>query len=219
MNNVLILGLETSGILCSVAWWQRHTILLEYNIERKHAHAANLANLITKGHKTLGIDAQAISLVAIGCGPGSFTGLRIGMAYAKGFCFGRGIPLIPVTNFEVLAALAENRQKPVYTLIEARHDLYYTGVFSQKEGRLTEKYLAEKKDLIAAIPADAQIIVHEENQKGGFKAFLGPGRSVIQGEYKSSLICEIGYRTFITQENLPLDQIEPLYLQAFAGVS
>lgn len=218
MNNVLILGLETSGILCSVAWWQNSAILLEYNIEMRNAHSTILADLIIKGHKKLGIDAHSVSLVAIGCGPGSFTGLRIGMAYAKGFCLGNGIPLIPVTNFEVLAALAEDIQKPIYTLIEARHDFYYTGVFSHKNGELTDKYLADKKTLLSTIPLNAQIIVHEENQKGMFRDAFPPGKSIQQGEYKSSVICEIGYEAFINQQGPLLDEIEPLYLQAFAGV-
>jgi tRNA A37 threonylcarbamoyladenosine modification protein TsaB len=117
-----------------------------------------------------------------------------------------------------LAALAEDRQNPVYTLIEARHDLYYTGVFSGKNRELTDKYIADKETLIATIPADVQIIVHEEKQKGAFKKALPPERSIQRGEYKSSIICEIGYQAFITREIPLIDAIEPFYLQAFAGV-
>ena len=218
MNKSIVLGLETSGIVCSVAWWQNGETLLEYNIERENAHAAILAGLIKKGHKALAIDSSAVALLAVGSGPGSFTGLRIGMSFAKGFCMGRNIPLVAVTNFNVLAEFATEISKPVYTLIEARHAMYYTGVFSHKNGELTKKYLADKKELVSEIPEEAQIIVHEEKNKGAFRQILSPDRRLVQGAYKSSIICAIGQRIFEQQAAPALDDIEPLYVQAFAGV-
>jgi len=218
MNDHITLGIETSGILCAAAWWQDNQTLLEYSLEIKNAHSTVLADFIKKGHKTLAIDASSISLVCVACGPGSFTGLRIGMSFAKGFCLGGNIPLVAVTNFHILAALAEENGQPVYTLIEARHDRYYTGLFSQKRGKLTKKYLAPKEQLAAEIPAGAQIIVHEEMHKGTFHKCLPAGRAVIPGDYKPSILCELGRRVFSEQPLTPLDDIEPLYLQAFAGV-
>ena len=218
MSDRLILGIETSGILCAVAWWQDDQMLLEYHLEMKNAHSTVLADFIKKGHKALTIDARAVSLVAVAAGPGSFTGLRIGMAFAKGFCMGRGIPLVPVTNFEILAALAAGNQQVIYTLIEARHGSYYTGIFRQKEGVLTEKFLAHKDKLAAEIPVNAEIIVHEEIQEGAFQSCLPGGRKVVQGVYETSHLCKLGRRIFAEQPPIALDDVEPLYLQAFAGV-
>ena len=56
MNKYFVLGIETSGILCSIAWWQNHQTLLEYNIERKNAHATILAELIDDGFKELNLN-------------------------------------------------------------------------------------------------------------------------------------------------------------------
>ena len=218
MNDLITLGIETSGILCAVAWWQNDQTLLEYSLEIKNAHSTVLADFIKKGHKTLAIDARSISLVSVASGPGSFTGLRIGMSFAKGFCLGGNIPLVAVTNFHVLAALAEKNAQPVYTLIEARHDRYYTGLFSAKSGVLTKKYVAPKEQLATEIPAGAQIIIHEEAHKGTFQKCLPAGRTVVPGDYKSSILCELGRRIFSEQPLTPLDDIEPLYLQGFAGV-
>jgi tRNA threonylcarbamoyl adenosine modification protein YeaZ len=218
MNNHFILGIETSGLLCSVAWWRKGEILLEYNIEQRNAHSIVLAEMIKKGHTKLGIDSHSISLLAVSSGPGSFTGLRIGMAYAKGFCLGHDIPLAPITNFDLLAALADDNEKPVYTLISARHDLYYTGVFTNKHGELKDKYLADKNRLISEIPTDAQIIVHEENNQELFKTSLPSERFVIEGAYSASMICNLAYQAFLNKTIPLLDGIEPLYLQAFAGV-
>ena len=218
MPDILILGVETSGILCSVAWWQQGKTLLEYNIEMKHAHSTILADMIKRGHKELAIDTRSVTHIAVGTGPGSFTGLRIGMSFAKGFCMGKNISLLPVTNFEILAAFADETYQPLYTLIEARHEMYYAGVFSHKKGELTNKYIADKNEIVSEIPAAAQIVIHEEIQKGAFQKILPSDRVVIQGEYRSSIICEIGQRILMKQQVPPLDDVEPLYLQAFAGV-
>ena len=117
MSDHLVLGIETSGILCSVAWWQNGSVLLEYNLEKKNEHAVLLAALVERGFNELKIDHNTVTHVAVGSGPGSFTGLRIGMSYAKGFCFGHNIPLIPVTNFELLSDLAEDNKFPIYTFV------------------------------------------------------------------------------------------------------
>jgi len=218
MNDFITLGIETSGILCAVAWWQNGQTLLEYKLESKNAHSTVLADFIKKGHKSLAIDSRSISLVSVASGPGSFTGLRIGMSFAKGFCIGGDIPLVAVTNFDLLAALADQNAQPVYTLIEARHDRYYAGQFLKKNGELTRKFLAHKEQLAAEIPDNTQIIVHEEVQKGTFQKCLPAGRTVIPGDYQASILCETGRRVFTEQPLIPLDDIEPLYLQAFAGV-
>ena len=99
----MILGIETSGILCSIAWYENEHILLEYNIERNQVHSNVLADLFNNGMNHLNKRANDISLASIGCGPGSFTGLRIGMSFLKGLCFGSDIPIIGVSNFNVLA--------------------------------------------------------------------------------------------------------------------
>ena len=71
MNNPLILGIETSGRLCSIAWWQDETILLEYNLESKNEHTILLDTFVKKGLEELKIDPKSITLVVIASGPGS----------------------------------------------------------------------------------------------------------------------------------------------------
>lgn len=219
MNEPLILGIETSGILCSVAWCQKDQVLLEFNVERKNAHATLLAQLIEKGFLELNLIASDISCLAVGAGPGSFTGLRIGMSYAKGFCYGTDIPLISVTNFEILADAVSDANIPLYALIDARKNNYYTGVFKTDKTKLDEKYLSNITQLGKIIPESGHIIVHEEQEKGLFvQSYRGKG-SIFQGEYSAVRICSIGYQKYAKGDFLDLDQVEPLYLQAFAGVS
>jgi tRNA threonylcarbamoyladenosine biosynthesis protein TsaB len=218
MSNYLILGIETSGILCSVAWWQNGSVLLEYNLERKNEHAILLAAFVERGFKELEIDSKAVTHVAIGSGPGSFTGLRIGMSYAKGFCLGHNIPLIPVTHFELLSDLAEDNKFPVYTLIEAGKGNYYTGIFNRDKSELDEKYLFPISQLENKIPEKGQIVVHEENSKGYFTQFFGRTAEIIAGQYSAARLCALGYNKHLKGPLLKLNEIEPQYLQTFAGV-
>jgi tRNA threonylcarbamoyladenosine biosynthesis protein TsaB len=219
MNNKLILGIETSGILCSVAWWRNGSLLLEYNAERKNEHAVVLAEFVDKGFKEVGIEPRETSYVAIGSGPGSFTGLRIGMAYAKGFCFGFDIPLIPVTHFEILAHLADDSAFPIYTLIEAGKGRYFTGIFERNRTEPDEKSVYSISELANKIQENGVIVIHEEISKGYFTHYFEKPVKIIDGKYSSAIICEIGQNKSLKEQRSDLNEIEPLYLQAFAGMT
>jgi len=219
MNNTIILGIETSGILCSVAWWQNGSIVLEYNAERKNEHAVILAEFVDKGFKEAGIDPRETSYVAIGSGPGSFTGLRIGMSYAKGFCYGYEIPLFPVTHFEILAHLVDHSVSPLYTLIEAGKGRYFTGIFEMDKTKPVEKGVYSISELEDRIQDNGVIIIHEEISKGYFTQYFQKPVRIIDGQYSASVICRIAEHKSLTQQRISLNEIEPLYLQAFAGIT
>jgi tRNA threonylcarbamoyladenosine biosynthesis protein TsaB len=217
MNNHLVMGIETSGILCSIAWCQNNQTLIEYNVNRKNAHATLLAELVHKGFQELKLNPQSLSLISVGSGPGSFTGLRIGMAYAKGICFGLDIPLVTVTNFELLADKVDDNY-PIYTLIDARRENYYTGKFQTSKTNLDEKFLLNLKQLKKYIPENGTVVVHEETSKGFFANSFNRRATIIQEEYNAARICALGYSKYIRGEYTTLDELEPLYLQTFAGV-
>jgi tRNA threonylcarbamoyladenosine biosynthesis protein TsaB len=218
MSDHLVLGIETSGIRCSVAWWQNGSVLLEYNLDRKNEHGVLLAALVEKGFKELGLNSSGVTHVVIGSGPGSFTGLRIGMSYAKGFCLGHNIPLIPITNFELLSDLAEDGKFPVFTLIEAGKGNYYTGVFKKEKSTLDQKFLSPVSQLEQRVSDNGQVVVHEENSKGFIEQSLSQSVTIINGQYSAARLCVLGYEKKISPHK-DLNEIEPLYLQNFAGIS
>jgi tRNA threonylcarbamoyladenosine biosynthesis protein TsaB len=218
MSKQIILGIETSGILCSVAWWQNGSVLLEYSIERKNEHAVILAALVEKGLKELAIYATDVSRVVVGSGPGSFTGLRIGMSYAKGFCYGQSLPLIPVTNFELLSDCVEENVYPIYTLIEAGKGNYYTGVFNRDRSILEEKTVNSLSQLRRNISGEGIVVVHEESSVGYFSQSFDKAIKIINGQYSAAKLCKLGNSKFKKGWQANLNEIEPFYLQAFAGV-
>ncbi len=99
----LILSLETSTKVCSVAIHRGQDLLASAEVHIEQSHASKLAVLIDEVKKLADIELKELSAVAISSGPGSYTGLRIGTSTAKGLCYALNIPLISINTLEVLA--------------------------------------------------------------------------------------------------------------------
>lgn len=104
MNNKLpILAIETSGELCSVAVMIDDKTHSEININQKFVHSEKLVMLVSQVLESIGLKLKDIGHIAVSGGPGSFTGLRIGMSAVKGLAIGTGLPVVAVPTFEALA--------------------------------------------------------------------------------------------------------------------
>lgn len=98
-----ILAIETSEKLCSAAIMLTENDFIEFNIQRKNIHSEKLMEMISTLFRESGIELNNIAHIAVSIGPGSFTGLRIGLSVAKGLAFGKDLPIVPVPNFDALA--------------------------------------------------------------------------------------------------------------------
>ncbi len=98
-----ILAIETSGELCSVALLFTPNKYDERNILMKHIHSEKLIPMIDEILNSNSVKANTLEVVAVSNGPGSFTGLRIGMTAAKGIAFAAELPIVPVPTFDALA--------------------------------------------------------------------------------------------------------------------
>ncbi|MFC2088843.1 tRNA (adenosine(37)-N6)-threonylcarbamoyltransferase complex dimerization subunit type 1 TsaB [Calditrichota bacterium] len=215
---MLILGIETSGLLCSVAWYQNNRILLEYNVEKPQIHAAFLADLISSGSKKLEISSQDISLIAISTGPGSYTGLRIGMSYAKGYCYGANIPIIGISNFQILSYRAPELNGYILTLINANRGRYYYAKFNNKFENLSEYGIVSEQDLNKFDLQDTGLVIDYYSQ---FNSNSKPWSELMwiqKVRFNASVLCEIAEKKYQEAGADDINLIEPLYLQAFAGV-
>ena len=106
----LILSIETSTDICSVALSQEGKTVAEKTITQGQSHASSLTVIIEELFKGEGKpNMKMLDAVAVSCGPGSYTGLRIGVSTAKGICYGLNIPMISMGSLQVLAAAVENR--------------------------------------------------------------------------------------------------------------
>ena len=98
-----ILSIETSGGLCGVCAYFDDQKYFESSVHLKNSHAEKLFGLIDFVVKSSGVQLKNFGAIAVSAGPGSFTGLRIGMSAGKGIAFGSSLPIIPVPTFEALA--------------------------------------------------------------------------------------------------------------------
>ena len=107
-----ILAIETSEKLCSTAIMLNENDFIEFNIQQKNIHSEKLMEMISTLLTTANIQVKDLAHIAISIGPGSFTGLRIGLSVAKGLAFGTELSLVPVPNFNALALQVSNYLKP-----------------------------------------------------------------------------------------------------------
>jgi len=138
----LILSLETSTKVCSVCLSNNDTIIAKKELFEANSHASHLTVFIEDLFKELkDIDLKDIDAVAVSSGPGSYTGLRIGVSVAKGICYAINKPLIAITSLECLAQAALNHPElkeidlnnVLYCpMIDARRMEVYTALFNSK---------------------------------------------------------------------------------------
>ena len=103
INEKPILALETSERICGVCLYFDEEKFYEFSILLKNAHSELIFDLVDKIFKTSQTEINQIGCIAVSAGPGSFTGLRIGMSTAKGLAFGASLPIAPVPTFEAMA--------------------------------------------------------------------------------------------------------------------
>lgn len=103
MTNLPILSVETSGEICSTAVMVDEKTQYEFTIKKKHVHSQMLMTMINDVLNHSGIKPDECAAIAVSDGPGSFTGLRIGMSAAKGLAMGAGLPIVQVPTMYALA--------------------------------------------------------------------------------------------------------------------
>lgn len=103
-----ILAIETSEMLCSCALILNKNDFIEFNIRQKNIHSEKLMEMISTLFNNSEVKLKDVGHIAVSIGPGSFTGLRIGLSAAKGLAYGADLPLVPVPNFNALALQISN---------------------------------------------------------------------------------------------------------------
>lgn len=136
-----ILCIETATTVCSVALYDSQTLLCyqEYHIEK--SHSALLPSIIETSVSYAGLTKTDIEAVAVSEGPGSYTGLRIGVSIAKGLCYALGIPLIAVNTLASMAIGVNRYNKRgalLCPMIDARRMEVYTGIFDSENNLIRE---------------------------------------------------------------------------------
>ena len=124
-----ILAMDSSGMVCSAALWRDGIILAEYTLNNKMTHSQTLLPMIDEIMRMTAVKPEELDAVAVAAGPGSFTGLRIGSATAKGIGLALDLPLIPVPTVEALAYNLYGTRGVICPIMDARRQQVYTGIY------------------------------------------------------------------------------------------
>ena len=128
-----ILGLDSSGIVASVAIVEDENLIAEYTVNYKKTHSQTLLPMLDELVKMTELDLDTIDAIAVAAGPGSFTGLRIGSATAKGLGLALKKPLVEIPTVDALAYNLYSSQYVICPIMDARRGQVYTGIYKFEE--------------------------------------------------------------------------------------
>ncbi len=132
----VVLGIDTSSTDLSVGIYIENRPLAFFCRFLGNSHAEHIVSAITNLLDASGIAETEISNIAISTGPGSFTGLRIGIAFVKGFCIGKDIKALPLSSLFILAHAAVNYEGRIAAAVDARNNEVYWALFNSCGGRI-----------------------------------------------------------------------------------
>lgn len=157
-----ILAIDSSGMTASCAIAQEDRILAEFNVNNKKTHSQTLLPMIDTIKNILEADINEIDAVAISKGPGSFTGLRIGSATAKGIALAIDKPVIEISSLETMAYQIFGTDAVICPLMDARRSQVYTSLFEYRDdvfGRISDDEPMDILELIAKVNALGRKVV------------------------------------------------------------
>ena len=178
-----ILGLDSSGLVASVAIVEDNDLKGEYTVNYKKTHSQTLLPMLDEVAKMIELDLNSIDAIAVSGGPGSFTGLRIGSATAKGLGLALGKPLIRIPTVDALAYNLVGSRDMVCPLMDARRNQTYTGLyhFDGNQMEIVKPQCAVGIDeIIAAVNEIGQAVV-----------FLGDGVAVFESYIREN--CKVPF--------------------------
>lgn len=173
-----ILALDSSGLVASVAVVEDDVLLAEYTVNYKKTHSQTLLPMLDEIRHMVDLDLDSIDAIAIAAGPGSFTGLRIGAATAKGLGLALNKPLVEVSTLEGLAYQLCGTDRLVCPLMDARRNQVYSGIYSFRPVAKGWQMDVVKEQCAV----DISVMIEACNELGREVIFLGDGVPVCAGK-------------------------------------
>lgn len=216
MNNY-ILNIETATKNCSVSIAENgKTIICNQIAEEGYSHAERLHVFIEESIAAAGITFKDLVAVAVSQGPGSYTGLRIGVSAAKGLCYALEIPLIAVDTLQALAAQATIENGLIVPMLDARRMEVYSAIFSNK--------LEVKRAILAEVITEDSFQEYDETLyfvgdcADKCKEVLTQYNFVFLEEIKypsANEMSALSYAKFLKNDFADVAYFEPYYLKDF----
>tara|TARA_R110002073_G_scaffold56835_4_gene144328 strand:- start:2242 stop:2916 length:675 start_codon:yes stop_codon:yes gene_type:complete len=218
----LILNIETSTTNCSVSLSKEgETLVLKEDYNNKYSHAELLHNYIDEVIIEAKITLSNLDAIAISKGPGSYTGLRIGVSAAKGLCVALDKPLISTPTLEALAHQVNSDEGVIVSMLDARRMEVYSAVFNANHQQIREtqaqildgnsfkKYLEEGKVFFIGngVAKTKELITHEN-------------AIFVEGKLPSANdMSQLAYQKYKKSDIEDVAYFEPYYLKDFIAIN
>ncbi len=223
-ENNLILSLETATESCSVALSAGEKLIAEKYINQPKAHAALLAKYIREILRENGLEVRDCAAIAVSEGPGSYTGLRVGVSCAKGLCYGAEKPLIAVGTLAVIAQCAidngfaggEHPDSLIVPMIDARRMEVYTAVFDARGRQIspTEAVILNENSFASELEKGPVLFTGNGAEK--FKPVVFHPNARFAGQFPRAAGMRIrAWEAFNKKEFEDCAYFEPFYLKDF----
>jgi len=223
---VKVLGIETATSICSAAVVKDGRVIAEASVEKKNVHAEKLLGLIRKVLEEAATTVDGIAGIAVSIGPGSFTGLRIGLSVAKGLAYASFKPLVAVPTLEALAyrTFSAGKVAPggfVLAALDARRDEVYCQLSGMDSSGLTPVWDARDMtvtELIEEIGAcavtlsgDASMKILSHSGASDRMTFVGEELS----RCSAGSVALLGHRLLEEGKTEDPSTLEPRYIKDF----
>lgn len=182
-----VLGIDTSAVSCGAAVLKNGKIISDVYLNVGLTHSQTLMTAVDSALKNCGLTLADIDILAVAAGPGSFTGIRIGVSAVKGMAFERNIPVYGVSALEALACGVRRKNCVICPVMDARCSQVYTALFlfdGEKTVRLCEDEPLKLDELKEKLAKFSQPIVFVGDGIGVAKKYFGDGDGM---EYFSAL--------------------------------
>ncbi len=208
-----ILSISTSSNIASVSISENEDCILELNINNNKTHSETLIPLIDKLFHESNLKLSDIGLMACDIGPGSFTGIRIGISSVKAIAQSLDIPIVDVSSLEALAYNIQNENfKTICSLIDARNNQVYCGIFDNNYD-LLENYLADDIIAVQKTLQKYENIIYVGDGAIVHKDLLNINGFIYENDIHAKNIGKCAYNKYKNNKTKTADSLTPLYLR------
>jgi tRNA threonylcarbamoyladenosine biosynthesis protein TsaB len=221
---VNILGIETSSIVCSVGLANDSGVMCEKSLIDPHIHSEKLLTLIREVLKSGRSSLEEFDAIAVSIGPGSFTGLRIGLSTAKGLCYSLEVPLITIGTFDAVSRAVwdsgETSHK-VHIAVDAKQGEFYFATYFHGGSLQTVRSTVETRrlsDLPAAEFMDESAVWVTDREDAINTFGVASGRIHKYSAFCSGgVVARLGIEKHASNDFSDLSSTEPMYLKEFVA--
>ncbi len=218
---MIVLGIDTSSEVATVAIMNEEKLIGEYTINHKKTHSQKLMPMIEEVFRSCDIKVEEIDLIGVSIGPGSFTGLRIGVATAKAMAHIKNIPIAPVNTLESLAFNMNLSKGIICPIMDAQRNQVYSAKYTWENNELIEIEEIDVKDIDTLIEELKEryeeivvlgegAILHKEKLKSLENVYIPPSSHRLA---RAASICEIAREKYKKGEVENHYGVVPFYIR------